>query len=159
MLTPDVTLEGFTHAQWTCLGRAFRPTPFQPRERSEREEAETPATQPSGGVVAVTTGSTLRKLVSTRLGRIDPRDQPWPESLESLAARHGARWAAEVAAGSLDEFADRFGERLAPGQDFMTQLLEMLGVLREIEAEGLISVWPTRFSEWAVPSGRSGSGG
>ncbi|HEY3493676.1 MAG TPA: hypothetical protein VGK73_03275 [Polyangiaceae bacterium] len=153
MLTPDVRFEGFTHAQWTCLGRAFRPAPFEPRERSEREEAE-PA-GPSGGVVAVTTGSVLRKLVSTRLGRIDPRDQPWPESLESLAARHGARWAAEITAGSLDEFADRFGERLAPGQDFMSQLLEMLGILRELESEGLLSVWPTRFSEWTVPSGKA----
>ena len=155
MLTPDVKLEGFTHDQWTCLGQAFRPTPFVPRERSEREEGDLSRELPTGGVVAVTTGSLLRKLVSTRVGRIDVRDQPWPESLESLAARHGARWAAEITAGSLDEFADRFGERLAPGQDFMTQLLEMLGVLREVEAEGLITIWPTRFSDWTVPSGRA----
>lgn len=155
VLTPDVTLEGFTHAQWTCLGRAFRPSAAVPRERTERAEGELDAERQSGGVVAVTTGSTLRKLVSTRLGRIDARHQPWPESLESLAARHAARWAAEISAGALDEFADRFGERLAPGQDFMLQLLEMLGILRELEAEGVISVWPTRFSDWTVPSARA----
>jgi hypothetical protein len=159
VLTPDVTLEGFTHAQWTCLGQAFRPATAerqeQPRERSEREDAEGASERPAGGVVAVTTGSTLRKLVSTRLGRIQVKEQPWPEALESLAARHGARWAAEIAAGALDEFADRFGERLAPGQDFLSQLLEMLGILRELEAEGVINVWPTRFSDWTVPSGRA----
>jgi hypothetical protein len=155
VLTPDVTLEGFTHAQWTCLGRAFRPVPAEPRERSEREEIEGAAQRPSGGVVAVTSGNVLRKLVSTRLGRIVPAQQPWPESLESLAARHGARWAAEIGAGSLDDFADRFGERLAPGQDFLTQLLEMLEILRELEAEGAISVWPKRLAELTVPSARA----
>ena len=158
MLTHDVVLEGFTHAQWTRLAEAFRPRPFVPRELSEREQEDVVAGGahvPAGGVVAVTSGSVLRKLVSTRTGRIDAHEQPWPEALESLAARHGARWAAEINAGALDELADRFGERLAPGQDFLGQALIMLAILRELEAERALTFWPFRTADWPVPSERA----
>lgn len=158
MLTHDVVLEGFTHAQWTQLADAFRPRPFVPREHSEREQTDLTAENvrvPAGGVVAVTSGGVLRKLVSTRTGRIDLREQPWPEALDALAARHGARWGAEISAGALDELADRFGERLAPGQDFLGQLLIMLAILRELETEGSITFWPFRTADWPIPSERA----
>jgi hypothetical protein len=93
--------------------------------------------------------------VSTRTGRIEVREQPWPESLESLASRHGARWAAEIGAGALDEVADRFAERLSVSQDFLVQVLELFSILRELEAERAISVWPWRIADWPVPSERA----
>jgi hypothetical protein len=154
VLTRDVSFEGYTHAQWVLLGEAFRPLAV--RRQAPPEEGATDngpsAKRPAGGLVAVTTGSTLRKLVSTRTGRIDVREQPWPESLEALASRHGARWAAEISAGALDEVADRFAERLSVSQDFLTQALELFGILRELEAERAISVWPWRLADWPVPS-------
>lgn len=158
MVTEDVALEGFTYAQWTRLAEAFRPTEFVARELSERQQDENEGLgpeRPIGGIVAVTSGSVLRKLVSTRLGRNDVREQPWPEALESLAARHRARWALELSAGALDELADRFGERLARGQDFLGQALIMLGIVRELEAEGVLRAWPFRAAEWPVPSERA----
>ena len=157
MLTRDVSFEGYTHAQWVLLGQAFRPVASRPRhpldEGDERESSA--AKRPLGGLVAVTTGSTLRKLVSTRTGRIEVREQPWPESLEALAARHGARWAAEISAGALDEVADRFAERLSVSQDFLGQALVLFSILRELEAERAISVWPWRVADWPVPSERA----
>ncbi len=158
MLTRDVAFEGFTYREWVLLREAFRPTPGLPRERSERQQAdavEAVRAHPAGGVVAVTSGSQLRKLVSTRIGRLDVREQPWPEALESLAARHAARWAAELTAGALDDLMDRFGDRLNPGQDYLSQALDALGILRELEAEGALSVWPGRIAEWPVPSERA----
>jgi hypothetical protein len=149
VFTRDVSLEGFTHEQWARLGDVFRPLD-RPDHTAIRD-----AEGPEGGVVAVTTGSTLRKVVSTRRGRIDVREQPWPESLEALAARHGARWAAEIATGALDELMDRFGERLSPGQDYLAQLLEGLAIARELEAERLIALWPFRIADWPVPSERA----
>jgi hypothetical protein len=145
VFTHDVALEGFTHAQWVLLGRAFTPL----GERSP----DAPA--PAGGVVAVTSGNVLRKLVSTRRGRLDVREQPWPEALEHLAAQHGARWAIELPTGALEELVDRFGERLRPGQDYLGQALEFLSIVRELETERALSVWPWRISEWPVPSERA----
>ena len=156
MLTRDVSFEGFTHAQWVMLGEAFRPAvPERPPLDEPAQAEEGAARRPAGGLVAVTTGSTLRKLVSTRTGRIEVREQPWPESLEALASRHGARWAAEISAGALDEVADRFAERLSVGQDFLAQVLELFSILRELEAERAISVWPWRIADWPVPSERA----
>jgi len=149
VLTRDVSLEGFTHEQWTRLGEVFRPLERPAPTGAPDVEG------PSGGVVAVTTGSTLRKIVSTRRGRIEVREQPWPESLESLAARHGARWAAEVTTGALDELMDRFAERLSPGQDYLAQGLEWLAIVRELEAERALTLWPWRTSDWPVPSERA----
>jgi hypothetical protein len=149
VFTRDVSLEGFTHEQWARLGDVFRPLD-RPDHTTARD-----ADGPQGGVVAVTTGSTLRKVVSTRLGRIDVREQPWPEGLEALAIRHGARWAAEISTGALDELMDRFGERLSPGQDYLAQFLEGLAIARELEAERLITLWPWRIADWPVPSERA----
>jgi hypothetical protein len=153
VFTRDVSLEGFTHEQWSRLGDVWQPlaaeTPQPTNGPSDGAEL------PAGGVVAVTTGSTLRKLVSTRVGRLEVNEQPWPESLESLAARHGARWAAEVSTGALDELMDRFGERLTPGQDYLAQMLEWLAICRELEAERAITLWPWRLGELPVPSERA----
>lgn len=149
MFTSDVSLEGFTHEQWTRLGDVFRPLD-RPDHTTARD-----ADGPQGGIVAVTTGTTLRKVVSTRFGRIDVREQPWPEALEALAARHGARWAAEIATGALDELMDRFAERLSPGQDYLAQFLEWLAIARELEAERLITLFPWRIADWPVPSERA----
>jgi len=148
VFTRDVSLEGFTHEQWSKLGQVFQP--LEPRP-SDPDGA--PAAQ--GGVVAVTTGTRLRKVVTTRVGRIPVSDQPWPESLESLAARHSASWAAEITTGALDELMDRFGERLAPGQDYLGQALELLAIVRELEAERAITFWPWRVADWPVPSERA----
>jgi hypothetical protein len=149
VFTRDVSLEGFTHEQWARLGEVFRPLDSpHPTVLGEAEG-------PTGGVVAVTTGSALRKVVSTRRGRIDVREQPWPEALEALAARHGASWAAEISTGALDELMDRFGERLSPGQDYLAQALEFLAIVRELEAERLITLWPWRVADWPVPSERA----
>ena len=150
MLSPDVVFEDFTHQQWVRLFEVFRP-----ESEAAREAPAAGSPQPEGGVVAVTSGTTLRKLVSTRTGRIDPGQQPWPESLEALAARHGARWAVELRASALDELMDRFGERLERGQDYLTQLLEFIRILRELEAERAIVVYPTRISDWPLPSERA----
>src|SRR6185436_15699403 len=156
VLTRDVSLEGYTHAQWVLLVEAFRPLvpPSQNPENGALSE-EGASGRPLGGLVAVTTGSTLRKLVSTRTGRIDVREQPWPESLESLASRHAARWAIELSAGALEELVDRFAERLSPSQDFLTQALELMAALRELESERAISVWPWRVADWPIPSERA----
>jgi hypothetical protein len=158
VLTRDVRFEGFTHAQWVLLGEAFRPaTPAAARAPNEEIPAEgaLAVPPPAGGVIAVTSESSLRKLVGTRLGRLDPAVEPWPVPLSELARRHGARWAMELPSGSLEELADRFAERLTREQDFLAQVLELLHVVKELEAEGLLAVWPWRIAEWPVPNERA----
>lgn len=158
MLTRDVRFEGFTHAQWVLLGEAFRPVTLSAARAVGEESPAAGAValaSSSGGVVAVTTGSALRKLVSTRLGRLDPRAEPWPAPLAELAARHGARWALELPTGSLEELADRFAERLKPEHDFLAQVLELFAVVKELEAERALSVWPWRVGEWPLPNERA----
>ena len=80
--------------------------------------------------------------------------EPWPVPLEELAARHDARWAAQLHTGALEELMERFGERLRPEQDYLGQLLLLLGILRELELEGALQAWPRTVSAWPVPSER-----
>jgi hypothetical protein len=158
VLTRDVRFEGFTHAQWVLLAEAFRPIrPAAARAPNGEIPADGAVTIPSpvGGIVAVTNGGTLRKLVGTRRGRLDPGAEPWPMPLSELAARHGARWAMDLPVGSLEELADRFAERLTPEQDFLAQVLELVSVVKELEAEHLLAVWPWRLAEWPVPKERA----
>jgi hypothetical protein len=158
VLTRDVRFEGFTHAQWVLLGEAFRPARLS---AAGAVNGETPAESavafesPNGGVVAVTAGGALQKLVSTGRGRLDPKAEPWPVPLAELAARHGARWAMELPTGSLEELADRFADRITREQDFLAQVIALLAVVKEMDGEGALSVWPWRLAEWPVPSERA----
>ncbi|HMJ15727.1 MAG TPA: hypothetical protein VK524_30130, partial [Polyangiaceae bacterium] len=133
MLTRDVRFEGFTTGDWVRLADLFRPpqrtererlTPRTAQEDSEAVADSHPGASASvrasdphdgrrhGGVIAVTTGERLRKLLSTRQGRLAVRDEPWPSPPEALAERHGARWVVELQTGALEDLMDRFGDRL-----------------------------------------------
>jgi hypothetical protein len=144
MLSPDVRVEGFTAEQWHRLAEVAR-APGGPA----------PSARPRGGVVALTTEGRLGTLFSTLKGHIDLAQQPWPIGLEELAARHGARWAMELGAGSLDALADRVADRLRPADTFLSQTLELFAALRELEAEGKLHVFPWPVAQWPIPTERA----
>jgi hypothetical protein len=140
MLTEDVHVEGFTASEWIRLLQLVR------RERLPSER--------SGGIVALTSGTRLRKLVHTERGRCDPAGISWPMELSVLAERWGARWAADLTVGALEDIAERFALRVRPDHDYLAQALELFAVLREAEAEGAIATWPWRIHQWPVPTER-----
>lgn len=144
MLSPDVRVEGFSSEQWLRLGEVFGPS-SGPREPQLAQ----------GGIVAVTTDGRLRKLLSTRSGRLELATEPWPSTLPELAARHGASWAVKLTTGSLERLAERFAERLRPDDTYLSQILELLRVLQEIEAGGGLEVWPWPVAEWPIPNERA----
>ncbi|MGC4091669.1 MAG: hypothetical protein QM756_28065 [Polyangiaceae bacterium] len=143
MLSPDVRVEGFSAEEWLRIGHVF----------SSPHAAEPKAS--SGGVVALTTSGRLRKLVSTRRGRLEHSTEQWPCELSELAARHQANWALELTTGSLDSLADRFAERLRPADTYLSQILQLLLVLRELEDGGQLRVWPWPVKEWPIPTERA----
>jgi hypothetical protein len=155
VLTRDVRLEGFTTSDWVRLGDVLRPRSRRPREH-ENELAPAPvsAPVPRGGIIAVTTGPRLRKLLSTQQGRLEPTSEPWPAPLADLAKRHQARWAIELGTGALDELMDRFALRLKREHDYSAQVLEFVAALRELEADGTVRLWPPRLDQWPMPSER-----
>jgi hypothetical protein len=167
VLARDVRLEGFSTDDWVRLAEVFRARelPEEREDPGDREEAPASASdaraaraaaggRKEGGVIAVTTAGKLRKLLGTRLGRLDLAAQPWPEPLEDLAERYAARWALELKSGALDELVERVAERLTREQDALSQIVLFVAVLRELEAEGRIRLWPWRLSAWPVPHER-----
>jgi hypothetical protein len=133
------------------LAEVFRAPIATVGEDPEPAETVAPPATRRGGVIALTTAARLRKLLSTERGRLDPKEQPWPEPLADLAERHSARWAAEIHTGALDELMERVGERLRREDDTLTQIILFTNVFRELEAEGKISVYPMRPKSWPVP--------
>lgn len=158
MLTRDVRLEGFTTTDWVRLIELVRPPRGRPREREDVEGADEPAAgamgRRRGGVIAITTGNRLRKLLGTEGGRLDVHAQSWPVPLAELAEQHGARWALSLHTGALDELMDRFGDRLRREHDLLAQALLMLSILRELEAEGALGAWPWKIGSWPLPNER-----
>lgn len=147
MLSPDVRVEGFRAEEWMRLGHVLR-APARP-------EASRFGPGSAGGVVAVTTSGRLRKLLSTRRGRLELAGHPWPLPLSELAARHEARWAIELTTGSLERLADRFADRLRPADTYLSQVLEFLLVLRELEQAGDLTMWPWPAVDWPIPTERA----
>ena len=145
MITQDVSFEGFTATDWQRLADVFR----APGQAGVAEHDRS-----RGGVVAVTTGNRLRKLDHTQRGRLDLRSADWPMKLPALAGRYDSSWAAELSAGALEELVERFSERIRPRQGYLEQALELARALRELEAEGLVAMWPKRFADIPVPGSR-----
>jgi hypothetical protein len=147
VITQDVSFEGFTATDWQRLAEVFRAPGHGNSSRTEAQGAR-------GGVVAITTGNRLRKLVHTQRGRLDIASAGWPMKLPELAGRYESAWAVELSAGALEELVERFSERLRPTQQYLEQALELARALRELEAEGLIAMWPKRFADIPVPGSR-----
>ncbi len=145
MLSPDVRVIGFSAEEWLRLGQIFR----------SNARVASPVAKASGGVVAVTGDGKLRKLLCTQRGRLELLDQPWPVPLSELAARHSASWALQLSARSLAELADRFADRLRREDTYLSQGLELLRVLRELESEGELSIHPWSVKDWPVPHERA----
>ncbi len=141
MLTADVRFEGWTTETWTRFLDLWRP-----RAPPDRE-----LTRPRGGVIAIHEDGNLRKLIHTRLGRLDPRG-PWPVSLAELADVHHASWALSARAGALEDVMDRFGARLRRQDDITSQALLAAAIFREMIQEGAIERWPTRLQGVPTPS-------
>lgn len=140
MFTPDVRFRGFSSAEWVRLAELLRGG--KARERRKKR----------GGVVALSDGRRLLKLVHTRHGRLDPVAQDWPSSLSTLAEDHDADWALEIQDGALQDLADRFACGLRPEHDYLKQTLDLLEIVRDYAARGRFEAWPPRLLHWPVPS-------
>jgi len=141
MLTPDVRLEGFTAEDWQRFTSLW-----QPRASPERE-----ATRARGGVIVIHDGAQVRKVLSTRHGRVAP-SFAWPRPLGELAAEHECSWALAAHTGALEEVMERFGARAKRADDVVTQALSLVNVVRELMNEGQIESWPRRLKGIPVPS-------
>ncbi len=145
MLASDVRLEGFTAEDWARLLDLFKP------RHEQREEL-----RPRGGLFVVYGRGRIRKLLHTRLGRIEPTGA-WPRpqeeaALAALAAEHDASWAVAAEIGALEEVMERFGARARRGDDLVVQALAIVHIVRELIHEGRIEGWPRRLRNLPVPT-------
>lgn len=135
MLAPEVRFEGWDVLDWVRLLSLFEPSPT-----------------PSTGLFVLHDGKNLRKILHTRLGRLDPAGQPWGRPLDELAREHGADWIAAFHLGALEEVMDRLASRLQRRDDLLDQIAKGLDVLRELADEGAIAAWPLRLRDASLPS-------
>jgi hypothetical protein len=149
MLTRDARFEGWTTEDWSRFLSLWKP-----RAAPEREP-----TRARGGLVVIHDGGRVRKMLHTHKGRIEP-GTPWPPPapengsvprgaspaapLELLAKEHHASWALSAHLGALDEVMERFGARARRDDDLTAQSLLVVGIVREMIAEGAIASWPVR---------------
>lgn len=141
VLTADVRFEGWTTETWTRFLHLWKP-----RATPDREP-----TRPRGGVIAIHDEGRLRKLLHTRVGRLDPSG-PWPVPLAELAEAHHASWALSARAGALEDVMERFGARLRRSDDLVAQSLLVVAIVREMIHEGEIERWPRRLQGVPPPS-------
>jgi hypothetical protein len=141
VLTADVRFEGWTTETWTRFLHLWKP-----RATPDREP-----TRPRGGVIAIHEDGVLKKLLHTRVGRLEPRG-PWPIPLPELAEAHHASWAIAAHAGALEDVMERFGARLKRTDDLTAQAVLVVNIVREMLLEGLIERWPKRLQGVPPPT-------
>jgi len=144
MLARDVTVEDFDSGDWIRVGQILRGP----------KGALAPA-KPPGGLVLIADGAHVRKVFHTVEGRLDPAGMNPGAPLGDLARTHGASWAGRIHPGALRLFSARVGLRLERADDLESQILKMVSVLRELEAEGALELHPTGLHAVPVPSART----
>lgn len=149
MLARDVTIEDFDTADWTRVGHIVRGTGTGTQGSMAGSESSL------GGVLVIADGVRVVKLLHTRRGRLDPASVPPGAPLTELARSAEAAWAVRLYPGALRLLSARFGLRLERGDEFEGQILKLLSVVRELEAEGAVEVWPSPLRTWPLPSARA----
>jgi hypothetical protein len=145
MLARDVTVEDFDTEDWIRIGRILRgKVDREPSVAAER-----------GGVLLVTDGTRVIKLLHTVRGRMDPASVAPNASLREIAHATDAAWAMRLFPGALRLLSTRFALRLERADDFVGQLAKLVAVARELEAEGAVELFPTGFGTWPVPTQRT----
>ena len=144
VLTSDVCFEGWTTEDWSRLVRLWKP-------RAETIEAE--PTRPRGGVVVIHDRERIRKILSTKTGRVlpPPVSETLP-TLEAIAAENEASWGLSAEFGALDEVMERFGARLKRGDDLTDQVVLLVSIVRDLIDEGAIESWPRRLRGIPLPT-------
>jgi hypothetical protein len=158
VLTADVRFEGWTTEDWIRFLRLWKPRP-------NTNGAPTGA---HGGIIVVHEDGRVLKLLHTLQGRLDPATAlpsvsetqaqalaPYagqPQALLQLARTHNASWALAMRFGALDEVMERFGARVRREDDFTSQSLMLVSILREMIVEGAIAFWPQRLRGVPVPT-------
>jgi hypothetical protein len=145
VLTADVRFEGWTAEDWQRFLALF--TPRAPAH----VEADPTARRPRGGLFVIHDGERVRKLLHTQKGRL-PLTVEWPLPLPALAELHHASWAIAGKLGALDEVMERFGARARRSDDLIAQTLSLVGIVREMTAEGTLERWPRRLHGVPTPT-------
>jgi hypothetical protein len=146
MLARDVTVEDFDAEDWLRLGDIVR--------AGAGGDGATDG-QPSGGIVLVADQRRIIKLLHTVRGRLDPAGAAPDTPLADLAKTHRAGWAVRLFPGALRLLSARYALCLERTDDFESQVLKLVGVVRELDAEGAVQFYPTNPKHWPVPSART----
>jgi hypothetical protein len=145
VLTADVRFEGWTAEDWQRFLGLWTPHP------PAHAAADAALEKRGGGLFVLHDGTAVRKLLHTRRGRLAP-DFAWPAPLPTLAESLDASWVLAGKLGALDEVMERFGARARRSDDLTTQALSLVGIVREMTAEGTLERWPRRLHGVPTPT-------
>ncbi len=143
MLTSDVAFEGWTTEDWTRLVHLWKP---------RAADVEDEPNRPRGGVIVIHDGERVRKILSTKSGRVVPTKEEGLPSLEELCNRQRASWGLSAKFGALDDVMERFGARARRHDDLTQQVITLVSIVRDLIDEGAIESWPRRLRGVPVPT-------
>lgn len=146
MFAPDIRFEGFSAADW----QRFL-TLFQPASADLVKDAKP---RPRGTIVAIHDHGRLRKLLHTQVGRLrlDDAKRDWPLSAAELASRHDTSSALCIQSGALEHIMETLGALIQRHDDFTTQTLSLLTLLRQQIELGRIDLWPKPLADVPTPT-------
>lgn len=158
MLSPDLHFEGFDARTWGNLLALFAPGIIEERDAPapdhEAPEIIAPATPPrpvgSMWIVVDERDRVLSAFHSTR-GALKDVNHPGT-GLAALATEYGARRVFVLREGLVDELTERLSQRLVRGDDYLTQILVMLRILREFQEAGILRTWPRSQPNVPIPA-------
>lgn len=159
MIRPDLRFEGFDARSWTHLVGLFSPGTVD-RARTDGPESDDPeigkreAGRQARGTLTVVVdeqGLVLKALHSRR-GRVRDLVYEGADDLPRLLEEYGVQRVVLLREGALEELAERIALRVEQGDDYLSQCIELMRAVRELEDAELIRVHPRAFAQVPIPS-------
>jgi hypothetical protein len=160
LISPTLRFEGFDARSWTNLLSLFAPN-VTARLSTEGADSDAPELEaherissPRGSLILVLDDrDRVLKALHTVYGRVDGElKYEGPDSLEALAASHGARSCAALREGVIEEIGERLARRAERGEDYIAQWLLVLRTFRELSEAGLVHTWPRPLANVPIPT-------
>lgn len=152
MISPELRFEGFDARSWTNLLSLFAPGLIE-RMQAPPPDSDAPEVDPHEperegdhprGTICVVVDAHDRPLAAFHGQRGHLRHLEWlgPDHLQELCDEYGARRCLVIRAGVPEEIAERLAMRVQRGDDYVTQWLKLLEIVREFRTAGLIRIHP-----------------
>lgn len=145
MISEDIDIRGFDAVHWLRLLSLFVPSIREPGSSiwsDEKKEKIPEPTSPGTLIISLGFSGQVVNAFHSQQGLLQDVTEADLDDLDALANSRDLRRIFVLRPGALDDLSERLVLHVTGHEDYLTQWLALLQVVRDVEDSGLLTMWP-----------------